>query len=831
MNLTLFVYGNGDFILTILSSVNFFMKNAMSFFEVAAVLSLLIFAFEATGIMSTRGYDWTKFIKVYLLLSLFVLTPYKGELVVHDVISNQDYTFKPAFKKVPIGLIVPIAMTSTIMNKLINLYQQNFEIDENLNFTYSGMNFGANFIQSLDSVNSYDEKFNRNLDNYMQNCGFPLLHKAGKLSELRTSPDIFKTLIDNTSANRFVQQVDFASGNPIIKPCNGAIADINGYYNQNKDNFFTQNAKMMGIDVGSPEGMQRFMNAANATTDKLLNISRDASLSLKQAIAMNMIMASIKNGAQSVGNGSLALAAYDAEQFQQYKKSSELSGSASARTVPILVGIGFALLFFLYPVMIFLAIAMGSYKAIGVFFQILVALNLIPLIYEILNYITTYYLEKKLGVVIVGQGYNYDVSTSIYSFTDNMIIAGNYLATATPLIAYAIVSGSSQALTSVFGHINDPAKQQSMQVGGEMARGNINMGNANIDNASYNNTQGNKLDTQLVTNNGASIMKDTNSGGMHSNIGGNDYAQNFKSDTLAQPNFTQMASSSLQNSLSHNRQEMGQLSKQWGQQSQRIHDLSNSMSSQSGGSLVSGSEQANTLAHMQSLSTHIKAGFDKFGLGAGGNSEVSDKLNNDLREWQNYSNKLEHSSDASVRDAFSNSNSLATNSFKTISDSVATSQALNDVTSNQSAINANYNNDFNNYLSNQGLDPTRMSTSEQTQQAQSFVEQKINRQYGIDTNLQHPSNSRADIDNIANSSQSNSINANGLDKPHNKSAVTTEGNELANKTDKGLSNFKEHQGDALGDQLVEQGKTVYHISKDIAVGAENIIKDTINDKK
>ncbi len=124
-----------------------------------------------------------------------------------------------------------------------------------------------------------------------------------------------------------------------------------------------------------------------------------------------------------------------------------------------------------------------------------------------------------------------------------------------------------------------------------------------------------------------------------------------------------------------------------------------------------------------------------------------------------------------------------------------------------------------------------MSTSEQTQQAQSFVEQKINGQYGIDTNLQHPSNSRADIDNIANSSQSNSINANGLDKPHNKSAVTTEGNKLATKTDKGLVDFKEHQGDALGDQLVEQGKTLYHISKDIAVGTKNSIDSLINNKK
>ena len=788
------------------------MNNAIAFFEVAAIVSLLIFAFEATGITPSRGYDWTRFIRVYLLISVFVLTPYKGDLVVHDVLTNEDYTYAPTTaKKIPIGLIVPMALISKLMNRLIVLYQQNFAIDSNLNYSYSGMNFGANFIQSLDGVSSYDDKFNYNLDNYMQNCGFPLLHKAGKLALLRTSPDIFSMLKANTSSARFVSQVDFNSGNPIVKRCDTAINDIDDHYTSNKDTIFQQNAKMMGIDIGSPQGFARFMNSATATTTKLLRISQDASSALKQAIAMNMIMASIKNGAQSVGNGTLALAAYDAEQFQQYKKSSELSGAASARTIPILVAICFALLFFLYPIMIFLAIAMGSYKAIGVFFQVLLTINLIPFIYEIINYISTYYLEKKLGVVIIGQGFNYDVSTSIYSFTDNMLIAGNYLATATPLIAYALVSGSAMALTSVFGHINDPAKNDSLQVGAEFSHGDVRIGNVALDNASFNNMQGNKLDDQLITNSGVPIMKDSNAGGTHSNIGGSDYAQNFKSDTYAQPSFSHMASSSLQNSLSHNQQQMGQLSKQWGQQAQRIHDLSNSLSTQHGGSLVAGSEQANALSHMQSLSTNMKLGLEKWGSGASAGSSSSDKLNHDLREWQNYSNTLSHSSDQSVRDAFSNSSSLVNNSSRTISEATATSQALNDVNSNQSAINTNYSKDFTDYLAQQGLDATRMSATEQTQQVQTFVAQKINSQYGIKTNLQQPTMGGTQVGDA----DSGNLNASGLDMPSTGNAVDSQGNKIATHTQGAMTDFKDNQGNAAGRQLLEQAQVAGNIAKNI----------------
>jgi hypothetical protein len=70
MDLWLYVYGNGEFIYDILTSVNFFMHHAMSFFELAAMISLLMFAVESTGVLPTRGYDWTKFFKVYLLISI-----------------------------------------------------------------------------------------------------------------------------------------------------------------------------------------------------------------------------------------------------------------------------------------------------------------------------------------------------------------------------------------------------------------------------------------------------------------------------------------------------------------------------------------------------------------------------------------------------------------------------------------------------------------------------------------------------------------------------------------------------------------------------------------
>lgn len=758
MDLWLYVYGNGDFIYTILTSLNFFMQNAKSFFTLAALLSLILFAFESTGVMPTRGYDWMKFARVYILMSLFVLTPYPGPVTVHDVITNQDRVFNFSNNKLPIGMIFPIAVTSTIIYRVINLYQQNFEIDENLNYTYSGMNFGANFIQSLDSATSYDPNFDYNLDLYMQNCGFPLTNKAGALSELRRSNDIFATLKKYTSEARFVQQTDYGTGNTsLVVSCSKAITDIDAYYEAHKDAIMHYNAQMMGVSTSS--GFDRYINSADASATSILHISQGAAAAMKQAIGMNVMMASLKNGAQSVGNGNLALAAYDAEQFQQYKTTSALSGSASARTIPILVGIGFALLFFLYPIIVFMAISMGAYRGIGVFFQILIGINIIPLIYEILNYLTTFYLEKKLGVIVQGQGYSYEISTSLYSFTDNMIVAGNYLATASPIIAYAIVTGSAYALTSVFSNINDPAKTQSAQVGDKMAAGNQNIGNASVDTYSFNNLQGNKLDDQLSMSSGAPSMKNTTPSGTHSNIGGKDYFDNARSNLLTKINYQDMASKTLTNSLNQSHQDLSSIAKVWGHNSARNNELANTVDSNDTRTLDDGTSLKTAYSNQAALGKSIQnqinahAGINTgpigkvFGVDAGvgwngsksWTEDENKQFSQDVDTYTRNAHAISNTTGERASDSFQSSDTFASQTTDAVNDMVTKEKALSDVLNNSSSVSTDYSQDYQKYLSSKGLNPLNMDASQQHEQGVAFVKSVIDQKYGLKTSLEKPS--------------------------------------------------------------------------------------------
>lgn len=557
---------------------------------------------------------------------------------------------------------------------------------------------------------------------------------------------------------------------------------------------------MTGVDSTS-SSFQRYKDAANATANTLLQLSQGAAIALKQAIAMNMIMTSIKSGAHAVGNGALALAAYDAEQFQSYKKSGELSGAASARTIPVLVGIAIAILLFIYPVMIFLAIVAGSYRAIVVFFQILVGINLMPLLYEIINYISTFYLQKKLGIIVSGQGYTYDVSTSLYSFTDNIIVGCNWLITSTPMIAYAIVSGTSMALTSVFGHINDPAKQKAESYGDELSRGNLNLGNASFDNASYNNLNSNKLDNQLSQNIGVPILKDTSAGGIHSNIGGSNYDINYKSDLLATPNLAQMQTHTLENSLRSSQDQMRQLSKQWGSESQRVHDLSNSISSGDQHNNQSSVQETNDLKAAQDLASKINGELSingkVFGSGVGLNygvtSSANDSLSHDLSKYKQLSETLSHSNNQDVRDAFSNSVRLSDSTLNTTQETVAKSQALMDSQMNQSTINTNMSNDFDEYLRNNGYNPNQMNAIEQREIAQKFVDDSINQQYGFKSLLTKPTT------HLNNNDVPPQLNDAGLQKPKPLDPKDDVKNAVK-KIDNAIQDYVDHPLNTIGKQ-------------------------------
>ena len=91
----------------------------------------------------------------------------------------------------------------------------------------------------------------------------------------------------------------------------------------------------------------------------------------------------------------------------------------------------------------------------------------------------------------------------------------------------------------------------------------------------------------------------------------------------------------------------------------------------------------------------------------------------------------------------------------------------------------------------------------------------INPKYGIQNNLDTPSNNLN-----SHKFAAPKIDAAGLQRPDNSIAshsVLSHRGEIQAAID----NFKEHQGNIMGNQIVDQGKSAFHMSRDTMEGIEN----------
>jgi len=263
---------------------------------------------------------------------------------------------------------------------------------------------------------------------------------------------------------------------------------------------------------------------------------------------------------------------------------------------------------------------------------------------------------------------------------------------------------------------------------------------------------------------------------------------------------------------------MTSLSKQWGDEARKSHDLVNNFSSNSQLSSAVGTGEMNNLRSAQELSSRINGelslGAKAFGTGAsvgyGISSSANDSLSKDLSEYKRLSETLSNSSNQEIRDAFSSSSSLSSTTNQISQEMVATSQALVDTKSNQSSINSNYSNDFNKYIREQGYHPNNLNVSEQTQLANSFVDDKLNNTYGITSHLNSPTSSL----NVA--PQTYKVDSAGLQQP---SKMTESDSKKTSEFEKVAEEYKNHPVNTITDQASKVNQVPA-----IKNGVKNLVK-------
>ncbi|MBY0379504.1 MAG: conjugal transfer protein TraG N-terminal domain-containing protein [Burkholderiales bacterium] len=527
----IFTYGNGDFIYETLLSISSFFGGGIvqSMVKLAAVTTVLMFISNAVGV-TTRSpnmpIDYKFFIKFYVIYAMLVgigVGRTGSTIVITDVMDNSSHTIaKPASNSIPLGLIVIDSFTSKLFNGLIQAYEKYFQTgasgDPSLSYTKSGMAFGSNFVTNLATANTGDAVFNENLRNYFANCGLPIANSQGALSQVSNSSDLIAFFVSNftdVQQARYVKYID-QSGNQVPITCLSAITSLQSTWTTKGSSWLNDWATKVGYN--NPTQVSNFVSASNTASGAFLQLSNSGSDAMKQAIAMNTAYQAIQSSALETGNDALALSAYDAMQFQQYKAGGELSGEQASRIMPAMKNFAEALALLLYPLIIFFALLTSSFTPVTKYVKIVATINAIPFVYELLSYSINWYASVKTGSIAAMSGYNLMSATNMYSLNANIVSAANWMAMSTPALAYMLISGSEMAFTGIFAHGTDAGKSIATTTSNDMSKGNVTMGNESIDNQNYgnishDNLSANKFNNQLDMSYGSSQMNERLSSG------------------------------------------------------------------------------------------------------------------------------------------------------------------------------------------------------------------------------------------------------------------------------------------------------------------------------
>lgn len=504
----IYTFGNVDALYNILMSIATFFGGGtfLSMVKLAGVTTLLLFLFNAVGITArgniNQSLDLTFFIKFYMAYWLLAVAP-AGQVTIIDkmtgvtkVVAVSGGTGNP---HVPLGLVLVNSYMSQFFNALINAYETYFETGASgqpgLGYTKSGMAFGSNFVSSANTFTSGNMQFDINLQNYFANCALPIANNVGAITSVAQSGDLlefFRSNFREQQQVRYVIQLVGTNNTRTTTRCDTAVDNLSSTWTGMTDNVFSHLAKVLGFNDSSTL-YGNFIAAGGVTSTQLLGVAGGMAGSVKQAIAMNIAYKAIQSNAMQVNSNALANAAYDAQQFQQYKAGGELSGEMAARITPAMKIFAESLLFMFYPFMVFYCLVTSNFLPFLKYIKFVATVNAIPFVFEVLNACINWYAQIKSSGVVSDGGFTLMNSSNLYSLNANIVAAANYLSMSVPAIAFALIHGSDIAITGLFSHSADPAKSAASSAAAEAGKGNMNLGNSQIDNTSYGNLQANNI--------------------------------------------------------------------------------------------------------------------------------------------------------------------------------------------------------------------------------------------------------------------------------------------------------------------------------------------------
>ncbi|EJK5710045.1 TPA: conjugal transfer protein TraG [Escherichia coli] len=420
-----YVIAGGEWLRNNLNAIAAFMGTRTwdSIEKIALTLSVL--AVAVMWVQRHNVMDLLGWVAVFVLISLLVNVRTSVQ-----IIDNSDLVKVHRVDNVPVGLAMPLSLTTRIGHAMVAGYEMVFAQPDSATYSKTGMLFGANLIvKSTDFLSRNPEIINLFQD-YVQNCvlGDIYLNHKYTLEDLMASGDPYTLIFSRPSPLRGV----YDSNNNFIT-CKDASVTLKDRLNlDTKTGGKTWHYYVQQIFGGRPDPDLLFRQLVSDSYSYFYGSSQSASQIMRQNVTMNALKEGITSNAARNG---------DTASLVSLATTSSMEKQRLAH------------------------VAIGH-----------VLMRNLPMVQTILNSAMTFYAKQNGAPVVLSE-----LSQIQLKYSDLASTAG-YISVMIPPLSWMMVKGLGAGFSSVYSHFASSSVSPTASAAGSVVDGNYSYGNMQTEN-------------------------------------------------------------------------------------------------------------------------------------------------------------------------------------------------------------------------------------------------------------------------------------------------------------------------------------------------------------
>ncbi|ENW1037261.1 conjugal transfer mating-pair stabilization protein TraG [Salmonella enterica] len=465
-----YVIAGGEWLRNNLNAIAAFMGTRTwdSIEKIALTLSVL--AVAVMWVQRHNVMDLLGWVAVFVLISLLVNVRTSVQ-----IIDNSDLVKVHRVDNVPVGLAMPLSLTTRIGHAMVASYEMIFTQPDSVTYSKTGMLFGAELVSKSTDFLSRNPEIANLFQDYVQNCvmGDIYLNHKYTLEELMASADPYTLIFSRPSPLRGV----YDSNNNFIT-CKDASVTLKDKLNlDTQSGGKTWHYYAQQLFGGRPDPNLLFSTLIGDSYSYFYGSSKSASQIIRQNVTINALKEGITSYAARNGDSASLVNLATTSSMEKQRLAHVSIGHVAMRTLPmtqtILTGIAIGIFPLLVLAAVFNKLTLSVLK--GYVFA-LMWLQSWPMLYAILNSAMTFYAKQNGAPVVLSE-----ISQIQLKYSDLASTAG-YLSMMIPPLSWMMVRGLGAGFSSVYSHFASSAISPTASAAGSVVDGNYSYGNMQTEN-------------------------------------------------------------------------------------------------------------------------------------------------------------------------------------------------------------------------------------------------------------------------------------------------------------------------------------------------------------